>query len=273
MEKHILIIGDVVGNVGMRALESGLTHLKEKYNACLVIANGENAADGFGLTEALAKQMFASGVDVITSGNHIWEKSDFLDYLNTENRILRPANYNNLKQHDVYGLKLSGNGFIKIEKDGVQFLIINLQGRQNMFSIDCPFKCFDSIYSEHADQKIITIVDFHAELSSEKEALAFYVDGRSTVVVGTHTHTQTADEKILKNGTAYITDIGMTGVLESVIGMDRDVCIKRSMNTVLYKMQCAEGAPSIQGVHVTVCSENCISLAIDRFSFNTDNIV
>ncbi|GMO45441.1 MAG: TIGR00282 family metallophosphoesterase [Termitinemataceae bacterium] len=267
----MLLIGDVIGSDGVAALESGLAELRKKYSANLVVVNGENACDGFGLTEVLAKKLFDCGVDVITSGNHIWENHELWDYLDTEKRILRPANYPCgtgtmcADGKTAYATKVPGNGYIVVEKNNAEFLLINLQGRQSLYNIDCPFRCFDSIYDEHAN--LITVVDFHAEVSEEKEALSFYTQGRASLVAGTHTHIQTADEKILPGGTAYITDIGMTGCTDSVIGMEKSICIKRNTTNVFYKMQCAQGDVTICGVNVVFDIVTRKALSIERFAY------
>jgi calcineurin-like phosphoesterase len=294
------MLGDIVGETGIAALEQDLPALIAARKADLVVANGENAAGGFGLTQATAKRIFAAGVDVITSGNHIWEKRDFWDYMNTCDHILRPANY-----PDPSAAPLAGHGSIRIAKNGIDFLVINLQGRQFLYNIDCPFRAFDRIYegedspslqpcgltlppllgapppNPHAPQSLlrklegqaplapatpspIVLVDFHAESTAEKEALGFYLDSRASAVVGTHTHTQTADEKILPQGTAYITDLGMTGVQGGVIGMDKKICITRALTNITYKMQCASGPAYIQGIHLTIARATRKTLKIER---------
>lgn len=241
----ILLIGDVVGESGLSILASSLSAVKSKYKANFTIVNGENAADGFGMTAASAAAIFAAGADIITSGNHIWEKRDFMSVLDSDSRILRPANY---------PPPAPGRGYVLIEKGGEKLLVINMQGREFMKPIDCPFMTFDKIYNECGGENsgVLTIVDFHAESEREKEALAFYVDGRALVLAGTHTHVQTADERLLPGGTAYITDIGMTGSTDSIIGMDKQVCIKRMQTHVQYKMECAKSAGSVQGIAVQV---------------------
>jgi metallophosphoesterase (TIGR00282 family) len=260
------MLGDVIGNAGIEALETGLNGLKERFCASFVVVNGENAADGFGLTEPLAQRIFAAGADVISSGNHIWEKRDFWDYLNGDNAVLRPANYPPLPT-------VPGKGFISIQKEGIDYLVINLQGRRDLYNIDCPFRTFDLIYCGEAEAackdkaapKPLVLVDFHAESNWEKEAMGFYADGRAAAVCGTHTHIQTADEKILPNGTAYISDLGMTGVCESVIGMDKDICVMRSKASVLYKMECAKGPACIHGVNIVIGSDGK-ALSIERIA-------
>ena len=256
---RVLMIGDVVGEPGLTALETRLPQLVKDNSVCLTVVNGENAADGFGLSEAAMRRILAAGADLITSGNHVWEKRDFWTFLDTEERILRPANYPAWNG----SAKTPGRGWIRIDKAAVpdrekaletgenggaaqpvSVLLINLQGRELMTAIDCPFRCFDSIFEaeytnmerEVSASPPVILVDFHAEATREKEALAYYLDSRASLVVGTHTHVQTADERILPGGTAYISDLGMTGITDSVIGMDPQVCLDRSTRQILYRM-------------------------------------
>jgi metallophosphoesterase (TIGR00282 family) len=257
----ILMLGDVVGETGLAVLELLLPGLIEHYGADFVTANGENAAL-FGMTERDVRRILAAGVDVITSGNHIWEKRDFWPFMDSEERILRPANY---------PPPAAGRGSILIGKGDRRFLVINLQGREYMTPIDCPFRTFDSVLLEAGEEAKLdavpplVLLDFHAESTREKEALGFYVDGRASVLAGTHTHIQTADEKILPEGTAYISDLGMTGVLDSVIGMDREVCLERARKQIAFPLRAAKGTASVQGVCVRL-TESGKALSIERFS-------
>jgi metallophosphoesterase (TIGR00282 family) len=271
-----LMIGDVVGDPGLDVLESRLPGLIREKAADFVVVNGENAAAGFGLTEAILKRLFAAGADVVSSGNHVWEKRDFWPTLEAESRILRPANY---------PAGTPGRGWVRLEKAGaggepVSWLVINLQGRELMTPIDCPFRCFDAILAEQGPAAYpsggspkdpqrpgdIVLVDFHAESAREKEALAYYLDGRASLVAGTHTHVQTADERILPEGTGYITDLGMTGTTDSIIGMDPKICLDRARNQVLYRMECAGGKGSVQGVAADIDQKTGKTVAIERIS-------
>jgi len=231
------MIGDVVGEPGLKALEEKLPGIIRENNVDFTVVNGENSADGFGMTESSLKRIIACGADVVTSGNHVWEKREFRNSLETENNILRPANYPSVSP---------GRGFLNTEKAGVKWIVINMQGREFMTPIDCPFLCFDniinnldSLFSRAGDSGLfpVILVDFHAESSREKEALGHYIDGRAAFIAGTHTHVQTADERILPGGTAYITDLGMTGISNSVIGMDVKICLERTRRQVLYRME------------------------------------
>ena len=275
------MIGDVVGNHGIETLEAKLPELIKEHQIDFVTVNGENAAEGFGMTENDFKRIIAAGADVITSGNHIWEKREFWDVLETENKILRPANY---PAGTVTNPDISGTGSACIEKKGISWIVINLQGRELMNAIDCPFKCFDQLISMYTGKAAsihplftesgnsfpcalpIVLVDFHAESSREKESLAYYADGRATVIVGTHTHIQTADERILPKGSAYITDLGMTGNIDSVIGMDPKICIERARKQVLYHMEIAPSDKSgkMQGIIAEIDTESGKALSIKR---------
>ena len=242
-----VMIGDVVGEPGLEALEAALPDLVNQHNVDFVVVNGENVADGFGMTDAALKRILAAGADVVTSGNHVWEKRDFWEALNTNDFVLRPANY---------PAGSIGRGWLRIEKAGVSWILINVQGRDFMTPIDCPFRCFDTImdylgYTVSKTHSLFTadgnaaipgifplvLVDFHAESAREKEAFAYYLDGRASLVVGTHTHVQTADERVLPRGTAFITDLGMTGITNSVIGMEPAICLDRMRKQVLYRME------------------------------------
>jgi calcineurin-like phosphoesterase len=274
------MIGDVVGESGLKVLEERLPSLIKEHDAAFVTVNGENAAGGFGLTRESLDRIFSAGADVVTGGNHIWEKRDFWHVLNTENRVLRPENYPK---------GAAGRGFIRMEKGGVFYLVINLQGRELMPAIDCPFKTFDAVQEKQwgtvsdlhplldmdgnfpgasggpaRNCKALVLVDFHAESARENEALGYYLDGRASVVAGTHTHVQTADERLLPGGTAYITDLGMTGARDGVIGMDKKICLDRARNHVLYRLECAEGPGSLQGVVAGLDGENGKALFINR---------
>ena len=248
------MIGDIVGDPGIEALESKLPDLIGERKIDFVVVNGENAADGFGMTEREYRRIIAAGADVITSGNHIWEKRDFWAILESEQNILRPANYANAP----------GRGFVCINKNGINWLVINLQGRELMNAIDCPFLCFDKIIGENTSQA--AIVDFHAESTREKEAFGFYADGRVSVVAGTHTHVQTADERILPKGSAYITDLGMSGITDSVIGMDPDICLERFRKQIQYQMKIVENkAAQIQGIITEIDADTGAAISIQRF--------
>jgi metallophosphoesterase (TIGR00282 family) len=266
-----MMLGDVVGDPGLAALEEGLPGLIKKNAPDFVVVNGENAAGGFGMTGDSLMRILAAGADVVTSGNHVWEKKEFWPFLESEARLLRPANYPAGSPGRGWGLVKpapgsSGEG-AGAGKPPVSWLVVNLQGRELMQGIDCPFRCFDAIRELpdfNGPERPLVIVDFHAESSEEKEALAYYLDGRVSLLAGTHTHIQTADERILPQGSAYITDLGMTGVADSVIGMDSEICVNRVRLQVLYRMECAKGSGVINGILAEIDGETGKAVSIKR---------
>jgi len=277
------MIGDVVGQTGLEILESKLPALIKEHKIDFVTVNGENAAEGFGMTERDFRRIIAAGADVVTSGNHVWEKRDFWPILETEKNMLRPANY---PAGSSTGQTVSGNGLSYIKKNGINWIVINLQGRELMSPLDCPFQCFDRLIEIHtgiatdnhslmsADGSSfiphafpLVLIDFHAESSREKEAFGYYVDGRVSLIAGTHTHVQTADERIMPKGSAYITDLGMTGSIESVIGMEPKICLDRARKQVFYQMETAPvNTGRMQGVIAEIYAETGKAVSIRRFS-------
>lgn len=250
-----LVLGDVVGQPGCRALFVSLQSLIRQYSADLVVANGENAAAGFGITPDIAEQMFTSGIHVITSGNHIWQKRDIYPMLENNPRLLRPSNY---PQGVV------GKGSCALEIKGQTVAVMNLQGRENLSTIQCPFRTGKEQAKKLREKAKIIIVDFHAESADEKESLGIYLDGQVSAVLGTHTHVQTADERILKHGTAYMTDLGMTGPSDSVIGISKEIAIDRSMTQMPLKMEVAENTAFVSGALLTLDCETGRALKIER---------
>lgn len=237
MAYRILMLGDVIGDAGLAALRARLPGLARDSGAALVVANGENAAGGFGLTRETADSLFSAGVHIITSGNHIWEKKGSTELLESDSRILRPANY---------PARAPGHGIAELLIDGRRLVVINLQGREGMSPIDSPFVCADMLLAD-LEKGSIVLVDFHAESFSEKEALSLYLDGRVSAFAGTHTHVQTADERILPRGTGYIGDLGMTGPIDSVIGVKIEGCLRRNLSQMPIKMEVAEGDSIVSG--------------------------
>src|SRR5881397_4338145 len=222
------MIGDVVGKLGRRTVRGLLPEIRRERAIDLVIANGENAAGGRGLTPQTAEELFSAGVDIITSGNHVWENREIYPVLDSDAPIVRPLNYpEGTPGRGVY------------QKDGVA--VVNLMGRTFMGAhLDCPFRCADRALAELHDSRII-IVDLHAEATSEKIAMGFYLDGRVAAVVGTHTHVPTADERVLPGGTAYITDVGMTGPYDSVIGVKKELIVGKFLNNMPVRFEPATG--------------------------------
>ena len=229
----------------------------KRHRADVVMLNGENAADGFGLTEDLARQFFSLGVQVITSGNHIWQREDILPSLQKDVRILRPANYPS---------KVPGSGHTIVETGGRKIAVINLQGRHQMVPIDCPFQVGSALVDKVRKQTNLILVDFHAENAQEKEALAHYLDGRVSVVVGTHTHVQTGDEQLLPKGTAYITDLGICGPLDGVIGSVPSIAIQRQLTQIPLRNEIIDAPSHLQGVVCTIDTDTGKALSIVRIS-------
>ena len=247
----ILFIGDIFGRPGRTIVKERLPELMRQHSADLVIANCENAASGFGITPPLAEELFDLGIDVMTTGNHVWDKREIIEYFKMADgnphspawRLLRPANF---------APGLPGHGVHEGERNGVAYAVVNLQGRVFMGSNDDPFRYADRLL-EQIKAKIV-FVDFHAEATSEKVAFGWYLDGRATAVVGTHTHVPTADETILPKGTAYITDVGMTGPYEGVIGVKKEMIIDRFLTGLPARFEPASGDVRLCGV-VIECDE------------------
>ena len=240
----ILFIGDIVGSPGRLAIEALVPKIRKREGVNFVIANGENVAAGSGVTPALAEQLFSYGVDVITSGDHIWKRKEMVAELGSDNRLLRPANY-------PPGSPGFGYGVFESE-EGVNIGVINLVGRVFMQAVECPFRTVNEIVGKIKDRARIIIVDMHAEATSEKIALGYYLDGRVSAVLGTHTHVQTADEKILPNGTAFLTDAGMTGPFDSVIGRKKEQVLNRFITQMPTKFEMAENDIQLHGAIIDI---------------------
>jgi len=230
---RVLFVGDIVGSPGRQIVRDRLADIVAQRQIDLVIANGENSASGFGITPRLAEELLNMGIDVLTGGNHSWDRKEILEYLPHEPRLLRPANF-------PEGNPGSGL-YLGTAKNGVKFAVVNLQGRVFMAHIDDPFRKADSELAKIPAEVGFVLVDMHAETTSEKVAMGWYLDGRVTAMVGTHTHVATADERVLPQGTAYITDVGMTGPHGGVIGMDRESIIRKFLSGLPTKFDVAEG--------------------------------
>lgn len=260
---RILFIGDIFGRPGRTIVRDKLQELVREYRVDLVLANGENAAAGFGITPALAEDLLDLGIDVLTTGNHIWDKREIVDYFASANgdahsparRVLRPANY---------AKDLPGTGLYQGRKKNVAYAVINLQGRVFMASNDDPFRVADVLLKQLSEK--IVFVDMHAEATSEKVALGWYLDGRVTAVVGTHTHIPTADERVLPGGTAYITDVGMTGPYEGVIGVKKELIIGRFLNNMPVRFEPATGDTRLCAVVVDADETTGKAKSIERIS-------
>jgi 2',3'-cyclic-nucleotide 2'-phosphodiesterase len=259
---NILFIGDIYGSAGRRILADHLRDIIETNRIDLAIGNAENAAGGFGITPLIAEELFALGVDVLTTGNHIWDKRETAEYLDRQPRLLRPANYpGNSPGRGVH----IGRG-----RNGVEAAVINLQGRTHMLPIDDPFRKADEILAALDPAVKVRFVDFHAEITSEKQAMGWYLDGRVSAVVGTHTHVPTADTRILTQGTAYQTDVGMTGPYDSVIGVDKQVILRRFLTGIPVRMEAARGKVELHSVIVEVDEATGTAASIRRYTIAPD---
>jgi metallophosphoesterase (TIGR00282 family) len=239
---NLLFIGDIFASPGRNLVARHLRGIVAAENIHLTIANGENSAGGFGITPQLADELFGHGVEVLTSGNHIWDKREIYDYLPRQSRLLRPANCPE---------GLPGTGVAVVEaRNGVRCAVMNLQGRAHMAPIDCPFRKADALLAAMDPEVKVRFVDFHAELTSEKTAMGWHLDGRVSAVIGTHTHVPTADTRILPGGTAYQTDAGMTGPYRSVIGVETQIILERFLTQLPVRMEAARHGGELHGVIV-----------------------
>jgi 2',3'-cyclic-nucleotide 2'-phosphodiesterase len=254
---RILMTGDTVARSGRRALEERLHDLRSQREIDFVVSNVENAAGGFSITSRIAEDLLAAGVDVMTSGNHIFDKKEVLEYIDKQPRLLRPANY-------APGVPGKGRWVGKVR--GVPVAVINLQGRVFMSQCDDPFRCADTQLAALEPSVKIILVDMHAEATSEKIAMGRYLDGRASVVAGTHTHVQTADEQILPEGTAYITDLGMVGPHDGVIGMQTEIVLERFLRGLSMKFEPCDGGIKLNGLIVDVDEETGRATRVERLS-------
>jgi len=241
---NLLFIGDVNGRAGRNLVQEHLDRLVDRHHVDYAVANVENAAEGFGVTPALASELEAMGLHVMTSGNHIWDKAEILPYIEEHRNLLRPHNF----PAGTPGIGVH----VGSTAGGVPVAVVNLMGRVFMNMLECPFRTADRILEELKGKARVILVDFHAEATSEKVALGWYLDGRVSAVVGTHTHVQTADERILPQGTAVITDVGMTGARDSVIGVEKELAIRRFLQQMPVRFACAKKNPRLCAVVVEV---------------------
>ena len=247
----ILVVGDVIGRPGRMAVGALLPGLRQQYGLDLVIANAENVAGGLGLTSTTAKALLDAGVDVLTSGNHIWAQKEIIPYLDSEMPILRPLNY---------PPGVPGRGYLL----SGQAMVVNLIGRTFMGNFDCPFRAMDKLLAELKHKPPVIIVDFHAEATSEKIAMGRYLDGRVSAVLGTHTHVGTIDAQLLPQGTAYVTDIGMTGPIDSIIGDDAEAVIRRFLTMMPHRLSVGRGKTIFNAVLVRADDNSGQAISIDR---------
>ncbi len=259
----ILFIGDVVGSPGRSMVKEYLPKLKEKYRPNVSIINGENAAAGKGITEKIYKDFLSWGAQVVTLGNHAWNKKEIFDFIDDAKYLIRPANF---------PMGNPGYGMTFININGIEVAVINLQGRTFMQMIDDPFLKADELIAEAKKRTNIIFIDFHAEATSEKQAFAWYVDGRVSAVVGTHTHTQTADERILPDGTGYITDVGMTGPYDGILGVERETIIKRFITNLPGRFEVVKNTRTqLNGFLVIIYEKTGKSIKVERIMINDDH--
>lgn len=253
---RVLIVGDIVGKPGRTTLKTFLGKNRSDYD--FIIVNGENAAAGFGITESLAEELLSWGVDVITSGNHIWDKREIYEYLSWNTDLIRPLNYPK---------GVPGEGYtIKTAKNGEKVAVISLQGRVFMPPIDCPFQRVDEVIEDIRKEAKFVIVDMHAEASSEKIAIGYYLDGKVSALFGTHTHIQTSDERILDGGTGYLTDVGMTGSMNGVIGTVKETIISKFLTGLPQRFEMATGNEKLNGLDITLNDETGMCDKIERIN-------
>ncbi|MDD5542014.1 MAG: TIGR00282 family metallophosphoesterase [Acidobacteriia bacterium] len=252
----VLVIGDVVGRPGRDMVQLHTKELRRQHHIDLVVANVENAAAGFGLTPAIAEDFFTWGVDVLTSGNHIFDKKEIIEYIARTARLLRPANY---------PPRSAGSGlYLGKTTTGIPYAVLNLQGRVFMPPSDCPFQTADTILEKIPENVNVRIVDMHGEATSEKQAMGLFLDGRVSAVVGTHTHVPTADEHVLPHGTAFLCDIGMTGPYDSVIGVDKEQIVEKFLDQMPRRFETATGDARLSAVLIEVDEKTGLSRSIDR---------
>jgi metallophosphoesterase (TIGR00282 family) len=257
---RFLILGDVIGTPGVRAVTSALKGLIRTHRADFVVVNGENSVDGFGINRTTAGQLFSAGADVITTGNHVWRDDEVAALLTEDPRVLRPDNYPG---------GAPGSGVVIEEHKSRRIAVINLQGRERMPRTDCPFRRFRDIMKRLGSTADYIIIDFHGESTAEKEAFAHYVDGDATVIFGTHTHVQTTDERILPRGTAAITDVGACLPLPSVIGFNPEISQRRVLTQLPLRNEVAQGAATLHGLVVETGKERQKAISVERIQFRS----
>ena len=261
---RLLFVGDIVGRPGRELIRRGLAAIREYHQIDLVIGNVENAAAGFGITREIGEELLDRGLDVMTSGNHIWDRKEAIDYIGTEPRLLRPANY---------PAAVPGNGsYLARTAGGVSVGVINVMGRVFMVSIDDPFAVVLKEIEALRQRARVIFVDFHAEATSEKIAMGWHLDGKVTAMIGTHTHVQTADERLLPRGTAYLTDVGMTGPHDSIIGVEVEAALGRFLTGMPARFETAEGNPRLNAAIVEADEETGRALEIERLSYSQEEL-
>ncbi|GAB4072637.1 TIGR00282 family metallophosphoesterase [Barrientosiimonas marina] len=259
----LLFVGDVTGSPGREMVQQYLPKLKEVYHPNITVINGENAAAGKGITEKIYKQLLEAGAQAITMGNHTWDKKEIFEFIDDAKNLVRPANFPE---------GTPGKGMTFVNLNGTEVAIINAQGRTFLSALDDPFRKMDELISEAKKRTNIIFVDFHAEATSEKQAMAWYLDGKVTAIAGTHTHVQTADERVLPNGTAYITDVGMTGPYDSIIGMEKEAVMKTFLTGLPGRFEVdKKGRAQLNGLLITINEKTGKATAAERIMINDDH--
>ncbi|MBS4211808.1 MULTISPECIES: TIGR00282 family metallophosphoesterase [Neobacillus] len=260
---NILFIGDVVGSPGRDMVKEYLPRLKEKYRPQITIINGENAAGGKGITEKIYRQFLEQGAQAVTLGNHAWDNREIFEFIDQAKYLVRPANFPK---------NTPGKGIIFLKINSFEVAVINLQGRTFMNPIDCPFQKADELVALARTRTPFIFVDFHAEVTSEKQAMGWYLDGRVSAVVGTHTHVQTADNRILPGGTAYLTDVGMTGPYDGILGVEREAVLKRFLTSLPVRFEVTTGGRNqLSAVHMVLDQKTGLAKKIEPILINDDH--
>lgn len=258
----ILFVGDVVGQLGRQMVTDYLSRLKKKYQPAVTIINGENAAGGKGITKKIYKQFLESGAQAVTMGNHTWDNKDIFEFIEEAPHMVRPANFPE---------GTPGQGVTYVKWNEFEVAVVNLQGRTFLPALDCPFRKADQLIADIRKRTPFIFVDFHAEATSEKQALAWYLDGRVSAVVGTHTHVQTADQRILPEATACITDVGMTGPYDGILGTEREAVLRRFLTQLPAKFEVMKGRGQLNGVIIDLDQKTGAAHSIERIMINEDH--
>lgn len=262
MQVKLLFLGDIVGSAGRDMVKDYLPRLKRKFMPTFTVANGENAASGRGITAKIARELYDAGVDGITLGNHTWDNKEIFDFIDNESKMVRPANFPE---------GTPGRGIMYVKSGSQELAVINLQGRAFLPPLDCPFLTADKLVEQARKRTPYVFVDFHAEATSEKQAMGWYLDGRVSAVVGTHTHVQTGDERILPNGTGYLTDAGMCGPSNGILGMEREAVMKKFLTQLPVRFQVADGPTQLNAVLYHLEKSTGKTVKIQRIRIDTEN--
>lgn len=260
----ILFIGDIVGRVGRKAISDYLPALKKKYKPQITIANGENAAGGKGITESIFKELMQSGIDIITMGNHTWDNRNIYEFIDHQDKLIRPANYPD-------NTATPGKGMTFVRVNDVEVAVINLHGRALMADLESPFKVGQELIKEAKERTNHIFIDFHAETTSEKEAIGWYFDGSVSAIVGTHTHVQTNDHRVLPGGTAYVSDVGMTGFYDGILGMEKESIMEKFLTQMPVRIQAPENGRGRLNATIINIADSGKATSIDMIRIDDDN--